>query len=60
MIVWISTTIKIGLFVTLQGRGGTLNLRNKRMNGAEERIPTPGGVLMDFVENAQRLLHFSV
>jgi hypothetical protein len=30
------------------------------MEGADERMPSVGGVLMDFVENAQRLPHFSV
>jgi hypothetical protein len=30
------------------------------MEGSDERILSVGGVLMDFVENAQRLPHFSV
>jgi hypothetical protein len=31
------------------------------MDGEDERMPTAvGGVLMDFVENAQRLPHLSV
>jgi hypothetical protein len=30
------------------------------MEGDDERSPTTGGVLMDFVENALRLPHLSV
>jgi hypothetical protein len=32
----------------------------KRMDGEDKRMPIVGGVLMDFVESAQRLPHLSV
>jgi hypothetical protein len=43
----------------LQGRGGIRSINNT-MEESDQRMPSVGGVLMDFVKNAQRLPHFSV
>jgi hypothetical protein len=62
--VWLSSTInlpKFQFFLYSQARGGRSDLRNKRTEGEkDEGMPSVGGILMDFVENAQRLPHFSV
>jgi hypothetical protein len=57
--VWFETTIKMD-FLYFQARAGTSDLRNKSMDGEYKIKPTVGGVLMQFVENAQRLPHLSV